>query len=574
MVTRDDQRQPERTLPQHVPADEERLIVRAAGQIGFFTLLSRITGMLRDVVIGSVFGAGMQTDAFFVAFRIPNLLRRLVGEGASTAALVPVFTEYLTHRSRAEAMELVRALWGIGLLLLGLLTVIGMYYAAPLVQVFAPGFTGDKLALTTTLTRTMFVYLFCIGGVALAMGILHALRHFAAPAFAPVLFNLAVLACALWLSNWLAEPILSLAYGVVIGGVCQLLWQAPALLRLHVPLLPRWQPRHPALRRIAVLLLPLLFGTGIYQINQIVSTLLASLLAEGSVSALWYATRLFEFPVGVFVTALSTAALPSLAVQAQRRDLLNLRDHLGFALRLVNLVTLPAAVGLIILAEPLASVLFFRGAFDAHDVKETAIALQGYAVGLWAVAATRILSACLYALQDTRTPVLGGTTAFLTKIVFSLMFMGSVSLAADAGTVAQAFARWSSAMMVVSWGAGGLALATSLSAFVNLIVQAVLLYRHLGAFPWAAWLSSLMWSLTGCVAMAVPLWWIAFRINWVSVEAPFFLRLLLLGVSILIGSLCYCLVAWRGGAREFRTLMGMLPQRALRFLPQFLQPQQ
>lgn len=572
MVTQDDQRQLEQRRSHDAPTNEERVIVRAAGQIGFFTLLSRITGMLRDVIIGSVFGAGMQTDAFFVAFRIPNLLRRLVGEGASTAALVPVITEYLTQRSRAEAMELVRALWGIGLVILGLLTITGMYYAAPLVHVFAPGFTGDKLELTITLTRTMFVYLFCIGGVALAMGVLHALRHFAAPAFAPVLFNLAVIACTLWLSSWLAEPILSLAYGVVIGGVCQIIWQVLTLLRLKVPLLPRWQPRHPAIRRIAVLLVPLLFGTGIYQINQIVSTLLASLLVEGSVSALWYATRLFEFPVGVFVTALSTAALPSLATQAQRRDLLNLREHLGFALRLVNLVTLPAAVGLIVLAEPLSSVLFFRGAFDAHDVRETAVALQGYAVGLWAVAATRILSACLYALQETRTPVFGGTTAFIAKIVFSLMLMGSVSLASDAGTVAQTFAWWSSTLMIVGWGAGGLALAASLSAFVNLVVQAVLLYRRLGSFPWTAWLSSLAWSITGCVAMAAPLWWVAYRIDWVSTEVPFPFRVLLLSVAILVGLLCYCLVAWRGGAREFRTLMGMLPQRALRFLPQFLQP--
>jgi putative peptidoglycan lipid II flippase len=574
MVTQDDQRQLEQRGSHDAPTNEERVIVRAAGQIGFFTLLSRITGMLRDVIIGSVFGAGMQTDAFFVAFRIPNLLRRLVGEGASTAALVPVLTEYLTQRSRVEAMDLVRALWGIGLVILGMLTMVGMYYAAPLVYVFAPGFTGEKLELTTTLTRTMFVYLFCIGSVALAMGILHALRHFAAPAFAPVLFNLAVIACALWLTGQLAEPILSLAYGVVIGGVCQILWQAPTLLRLKVPLVPRWQPRHPAIRRIAVLLVPLLFGTGIYQINQIVSTLLASLLAEGSVSALWYATRLFEFPVGVFVTALSTAALPSLATQAQRRDLLNLREHLGFALRLVNLVTLPAAVGLIVLAEPLASVLFFRGAFDAHDVRETAVALQGYAVGLWAVAVTRILSACLYALQDTRTPVLGGTTAFITKIIFSLMLMGSVSLASDAGTVAQAFARWNSALMIVGWGVGGLALATSLSAFVNLVVQSVLLYPRLGGFPWRAWLSSLAWSAIGCVAMAVPLWWSVCCIDWMSTEVPFPLRVLLLGVSMLVGSLLYCLVAWRGGAREFRILMGMLPQRALRFLPQFLQPHQ
>src|SRR5262245_348121 len=241
---------------------EERIIVRAAGQIGFFTLLSWVTGLLRDMVIGSLFGAGFQTDAFFVAFRIPNLLRRLVGEGAATAALVPVITEYLTHRSRTETMVMVRALIGVGIGALIILTVAGMVWTAPLVQLFAPGFSGARLELTVTLARIMFLYLLGIGAYALAMGVLHALRHFAAPAFAPVLLNLTIIPCALWLSPYLAEPVLSLAYGVVIGGVCQIVWQLPVLIRLGVPLLPRWQPGHPAIRRIVTLLLPLLFGTG------------------------------------------------------------------------------------------------------------------------------------------------------------------------------------------------------------------------------------------------------------------------------------------------------------------------
>lgn len=574
MVTRDDQRRLDQPRSRTINDNEDHAIVRAAGQIGFFTLLSRITGLLRDVVIGSVFGAGMQTDAFFVAFRIPNLLRRLVGEGASTAALVPIITEYLTRGPRAEAMTLVRTLWGLGLVTLAALTVVGWLCTEPLVHLFAPGFTGDKLALTVTLTRIMFLYLFCIGGVALAMGALHALRHFAAPAFAPVLFNLAMIPSALWLSRVVAEPVSSLAYGVVIGGVCQILWLVPALVRLKIPLRPRWQPGHPAMRRIAILLAPLLFGTGVYQINQIVSTLLASLLAEGTVSALWYATRLFEFPVGVFVTALSTAALPSLALQAQLRDMDQLRGSLSFALRLVNLVTLPAAVGLIVLAEPLSSVLFFHGAFGADNVKATAAALQGYAIGLWAVAATRILSACLYALQDTRTPVMGGTAAFVAKVGFSLMLMGKVTLAQSAGTMAHFFASLSNMMMVINAGAAGLALATSFSALVNLLFQATMLYRRLGGFPWAAWSSSLAWSVAGCGVMSIPLWWIQRWIDWTDAGTSLGERSVILCVALLCGSASYFMIAWRGGIEEFRALSGLLPQRALRLLPQFLQPRE
>lgn len=572
MVNGSDQRLSELEPSRKTVEGEEHSIVRAAGQISFFTLLSRITGLLRDVVIGSVFGAGMQTDAFFVAFRIPNLLRRLVGEGAATAALVPVITEYLTQRPRAEAMAMVRALWGVGLVVLGLLTIAVLLCTVPLVHLFAPGFAGEKLELTVTLTRVMFVYLPCIGGMALAMGVLHALRHFAAPAFAPVLFNLAIIPCALWLSGALAEPVMSLAYGVIIGGICQVAWQIPALLRHQAPLWPCWEPRHPAVRRVAVLLLPLLFGTGIYQMNQIVSTLLASFLKEGSVSALWYATRLFEFPVGVFVVALSTAALPSLAAQAQLHDGDEIRNSLGFALRLINLVSLPASVGLIVLAEPLSSVLFFHGVFSASDVKETAAALQGYAVGLWAVAATRMLSTYLYALQDTRTPVLGGVAAFLAKVIFSLMLMGPIVLPSNTGMLARWFALLNANLVVLDGGTAGLALATSLSAVVNLVLMTIILRRRFGGFPWASWSSSLAWSVAGCGGMSLPLWWITRRIDWVGVGTPFFERAETLTFALLIGGLSYLIIAWWGGRREFSLFVGMLPQRALRFLPQFLQP--
>jgi len=551
--------------------NEERAMVRAAGQIGFYTLLSRVIGLLRDVIIGSVFGAGLSTDAFFVAFRIPNLLRRLVGEGAASAALVPVITEYLAQRSRTEAMEMVRALVGVGLGILLVLTVAGVVWTAPLVHLFAPGFGGAKLDLTVALSRIMFLYLLCIGGVALAMGVLHALRHFAAPAFAPVLFNVAIILCALWLSPHLAQPVFSLAYGVVIGGFCQILWQFPVLLRLGVPVVPCWRPGHPAIRRIAFLLLPLLLGTGVYQVDQIISTLLASLLAEGSVSALWYASRLSEFPLGVFVAALNTAALPSLALQVQHRDLNGLRESLGFALRLVNLVVLPAAVGLAVLAVPISAVLFFHGAFAAAQVLATAATLQGFAVGLWSVAAARLLAACLYALQDTRTPAWAGTAALVAKVGFSLALMGEVTASVDSQALPRVFAALSASLAVVDWGSAGLALASSLAATVNLLFQDGVLYRRLEVFPWATWASSLGWSVTASVAMAVPLWWISRQINWLDQGVPFALRVGVLALAIAVGVVSFVMVAWPGGRTEFHALAEMLPERLFRLLPQFLQ---
>jgi putative peptidoglycan lipid II flippase len=238
----------------------------------------------------------------------------------------------------------------------------------------------------------------------------------------------------------------------------------------------------------------------------------------------------------------------------------------------VNLVALPAAVGLTMLAEPIAAVLFFRGAFSGVEVKATAVALQGYAVGLWAVAVTRLLSTCLYALQDTRTPVMAGIVAFVAKVIFCLLLMGEVTTSVDARMLACVFASLSTALAVVDWGSAGLAFATSLSAVASLLVQAGILSRRLKMFPWTAWVSSLAWSVIASVAMAVPLWWIVQQVDWVNPGTPFMVRVNVLMLAILIGIGSYLAVAWRGGKEEFRWVTAMLPQRLLRLLPQFLQP--
>ena len=223
--------------------NEERNIVRAAGQIGFFTLLSRMTGLIRDMIIGGLFGAGLATDAFFVAFRIPNLFRRLVAEGATNAAIIPVVTDYLVSRPQTETREMIQALIGMASGILLVLMAVGIACTVPLVRLFAPGFDAPTLALTVGLTQITFLYLFCIGLVALATGVLNAQRHFVAPAFAPVLLNIAIIACALGVSRFLDQPIFSLAYGVALGGLCQLAWQIPTLLHLGISIRPRWQPR-------------------------------------------------------------------------------------------------------------------------------------------------------------------------------------------------------------------------------------------------------------------------------------------------------------------------------------------
>ncbi len=547
---------------------EERNIVRAAGRIGFFTLLSRMTGLIRDMIIGGLFGAGLMTDAFFVAFRIPNLFRRLVAEGATNAAIIPVVTDYLVNRSQTETQEMIQALIGMASGILLVLMAVGIAFAAPVVRLFAPGFDTHTLALAVGLTQVTFLYLFCIGLVALATGVLNAQRHFVAPAFAPVLLNMAIIGCALGLSGFLDQPIFSLAYGVALGGVCQLVWQIPTLLRLGISIRPRWQPRHPAIQRIGILLLPVVFGTATYQLSLLVNTILASLLSGGSVSALWYASRLFEFPQGLIVSALTSGTLPSLSTQAQQHDHAGVNDSLGFALRVMNIVVLPATAGLFVLAVPMTATLFFRGAFGADQVLTTAHVLQGFAVGLWAVAVSRLLTACLYALGDTRTPVYTGLVSFFVNICLCLILMGAITVSAEASGPARVLASLSLVLAYSDLGAVGLALAASLSTMVNMILLGLVLSSRLAAFPWSAWRTSLGWSLLASIAMAGPVWWIAQQINWLDPALSIVTRIGVLLLAILVGIVSYGLIIWQGDKPEFQALTNLLPERLLRRLPQ------
>jgi len=330
--------------------DEVGRITRAAGVVGLMTLLSRITGLLRDILIGYLLGAQGAAGAFFVAFRIPNLLRRLTAEGALTAGFIPVFTDYLTRDTKEEAMEVARIVFTFAAIVLGALTVLGIFSAPALVHLFAPGFfeNTQKFDLTVILTRWMFPYVFFVSLVALAMGFLNSSRHFMAPALSPVLLNISIILCALFLSPFLTEPARGLAYGVLFGGIAQLAFQIPFLRRYGLSLSPSFTFSHPALRRLLWLMAPALFGATVYQVNVLVSTMLASMLAEGSVSYLYYADRLLQFPLGIFAIALGTAALPSFSLLAARNDYGGLREGVAYSLRLVNFISLPATLGLMV----------------------------------------------------------------------------------------------------------------------------------------------------------------------------------------------------------------------------------
>jgi putative peptidoglycan lipid II flippase len=497
---------------------EKRRIARAAGLVGGLTVISRITGLVRDIVVGYLFGASTGADAFFVAYRIPNLLRRLVAEGAATAAFIPVFTGYVTKGPRVEAERVARILFTMMALVLAATTVLGVVFAGPITAVFAPGFAvvPGKLELTVSLTRLVFPYIFCIGMVAAAMGVLNALRDFWAPAMSPVVMNVVMVIATVLLAPWIG--VYSLAVAVLLGGVAQMVSQVPALRRQAIPLAPCFEPRHPAVQRVGALMLPTVFGSAVYQINVLVSTMFASLLPAGSVAFLWYAERLFEFPLGVFAVALSTAALPSFATLA-KRDLAEFRDTVGFALRLVNLIALPAAMGLMLTAEPLTSVLFLRGRFSPDDAAQTALAVRAYAVGLWSVASVRVLVPAFYALEDTRTPVLTAAVAFVANLLFVVLLIGPLPVPTEAGFVSLLAAATGS-LGIADLRHGGLALATSLAATVNLVLLAALLGRRAGGFAWGTWLRSTGRTLVGSLTMIPVVLAITNRVAWFDPGVP------------------------------------------------------
>ncbi|MBN1593253.1 MAG: murein biosynthesis integral membrane protein MurJ [Candidatus Coatesbacteria bacterium] len=428
-------------------------ITRAASVVGIGTLFSRILGLFRDVLITSLFPAGTSLDAFVVAFRIPNLLRRLFGEGALNAAFIPVFSEYLTTKSRREAFDLARIVMTALVLILAVISAIGMVFAPQFLKIQVPGWSDgqemDKMALTANLLRLMFPYVILICLTALSAAMLNTLKHFASGAFYPVLLNVSIIGSALILGGQFDEPVMALAVGVLIGGVLQLLLQLPPLIKRRFYYRPMLQPRHPGLRRIVLLMLPSMIAFGVVEINAYVDMLLASFLAPGSNSYLFFANRLVQLPLALFGIAVATPILPKLSKLAAKGETADFRATFGLGMRLIVFFTLPSSAGLILLRRPIVNLLYERGAFTRESTDAVAFALLFYAVGVFAFAAVKIAATAFYARKDTKTPVIVAAVALLSNVVLNIILM-------------QFLAH------------GGLALASSISSFINLVL--LLLY--------------------------------------------------------------------------------------------------
>jgi putative peptidoglycan lipid II flippase len=461
------------------PVSVERQVVHALGSISAATLLSRVLGFLRDAVVALAFGAGPITDAFFVAFRIPNMLRRLLGEGALSTAVVPVFTDYATTRPRDDVLRMLRAVAGAALLALSLATVAGVAAAPWILRAIAPGFAAnpEQAALAARLTRIMFPYLVLVGLAALAMGALHAHGRFFAAALGPAVLNVAMIAGVLLLGSRLDPPILSLAVGVLAGGVGQLGVQLPSLRREGLLVGPSADLGHPAVGRMGRLLVPAVFGLAAVQVTVFVNTLLASLLPGGSISFLYYADRVMEFPLGVFGIALASAALPTMARQAGAGDTAALTGTLNFTLRLAMYVAVPATVGLVMLRMPIVRVLFERGRFGPDDTLATAQALLWYALGLAGFSAARIAAQVFYAAGAPGAAVRLGLVAVAANVVAAVALMEPLAH-------------------------GGLALATSIGAYVNVALLLLVARRRFGPVGGRALLGSLGRTLAASVPLA------------------------------------------------------------------------
>jgi putative peptidoglycan lipid II flippase len=501
-------------------SSENEKVAKAAGVVGLATMLSRIFGLIRDMVVAGIFGAGLVTDAFIAAFRIPNLLRRLLAEGSLTVSFVPVFTEYLKQRTREEALELANVVFTALSVVLVVVSVAGVVFSPFIVTMMAPGFLKNpgQYELTVLLNRFMFPYIFFISLVALCMGILNSLRHFAAPALSPVVLNIAMILATLLLKDFFGEPIYALALGVMIGGVLQLAMQWPFLIKMGVRLKPDFHFRHAGLKRIGLLMLPASFGAAIYQINVLIGTILASLLPKGSVSYLYYADRIVELPLGVFAIAVGTAALPSFSAQVARGEFADFKKTISFSLRLILFITVPATVALVALRVPILSVLFQRGAFDAASTIQTAAALLYYTLGLWAFSVIRIIVSAFYSLQDARVPMKAAVVALIVNVACSLVLMSPMQH-------------------------GGLALATSIASAVNVIMLGIILKKRIGSY-----LNREFYLSLGKISAASMVMWGAIMVveivlPW-QITGPFQDRLIFLVGSISVGMATFFVMSW------------------------------
>ena len=517
-------------------------LARSASVVSAATLASRILGLAREIIVLKMFGRHL-TDAFYAAFRLPNTFRYLMGEGALSAAFIPVFSDYLRNRSKREAWELASAVMVSLMVVSGAVVILAMICAPWIVRLLLAGFSADpeKFALTVSLTRWMFPYLIFVSLVALCMGILNSLQHFAVPALAQAAFNLTVILSTVFLApRWGArgqDRIFAVALGVLIGGVVQLGMQIPVLRRKGFFLVVGKVWNHPELRRIVRLIIPALAGLAVYHVNLLIDNLFASFLPEGSITYLFAANRLIQFPIGTFAIGISTVAFPLMAGYAVAGDMARLKETLNYALRLAFFITIPAAAGLIVLGRPIIQLLYERGEFLLdRSTDPTYWAVLFYALGVFAVGGVSVVVRCYYSLEDTRTPVRIAAIAVTANIILDYLLMGPLRH-------------------------GGLALAPSIAQCINLGLLLWLLRQKIGRLGLRKIGASVAKILLSTAIMALVAWVVFKAMSRVALGAGFMGKSARAFIPLCAGALGYLATAYTLKAPELGELWQEFRQR-------------
>jgi putative peptidoglycan lipid II flippase len=498
--------------------------------VSAMTMLSRVLGLVRDMVLLNVFGAGKDFDTFVVAFRIPNFFRRLFAEGAFSQAFIPVLTEYKTTKLHAEVQILISRVFGCLLMVMSLLTLISMIIAPVILYIYAPGFHSDpaKFDLAVDMFRLTIPYLMFMSLTAFASSILNSYGSFASPAFSPVLLNVAMIAGAWWLTPYMAQPIMALGWAVVAAGVLQLAIQIPELWKKKLLIPPKVDFKHEGVDRILKLMLPALFGVSVTQINLLLNTIWASFMQDGSVSWLYSAERMTELPLGLIGVAIGTVILPSLSVSKAEQDRAKFRRMLDWAARVIVLVGVPASIALFMLSTPIIQALFQHGAFDARDTQMTALALQCMSGGVLAFMLIKVFAPGFYAIQDTKTPVRVGLMAVAANAILNVIFIGIFKL--------------------IDWQAEHMALAIASSG--SALVNAGMLYFYLhkkDIFRFGAhWKKLFIQFAIANIAMIVALWC---ALTWYDGSVSQWIRILEVVGLCLVGVIAYAVALLASGFR-------------------------
>ena len=513
---------------------EQRRLLRSASLVSVITLTSRVFGYLRDQRIAFLLGP-VEADAYWMAYTIPNLLRRLVGEGAVSAAFIPIFSKYLSGNDRKDAWEFANAMLALATLVMALVTVIGILIAPLLVRIIAYGFeTPGKVELTTLLTRIMFPYIFLVCLSALAMGVLNSFHKFAVPAFAPVLLNLSIITCS-FVTGLFPSSEIALAVGVVIGGVAQLVIQVPQLRRTGWRIRPRLNLGHPGVRRAGLLMAPLVVSVGVVQVNVLVDKAFAAFLVDGSVFALSMSDRVMELVLGGYSIAIATVVLPMLSRNVAQGQLEEMRSTINFASRIILFITVPATVGLVILRVPIIQVLFEYGEFDEAATALTAFPLLFFALGLSAFSMMKIIVPAFYALQDTRTPVKVAVAAMVLNVAFNFAFFQPLQV-------------------------GGPALATTLAAVFSVITLVIIFTRREGSLDMGSILASLGRFLIASTLMGVAAYRLI-NLDGFYHDQELLQRILALGTTIGLSAGVYFLAAYLLKCRELAEVREVFRKR-------------